>query len=194
MEKTEKKEEVKKDDKTRASRANSKGGSFDKKKGFQKKNFKKRTKGPRKEKQRSEFEQKVIDIRRVARVMAGGRRFSFRVTMIAGDMKGRVGVGTDKGADTAIAIEKATNQAKKNMIKIDLTESGSIKKETKAKYNASGVIIKPSPGKGIVAGSSVRSVLQIAGVTDVVAKLLSRSGNKLNNARAALKALDNLSK
>ena len=155
--------------------------------------------GPRKggrgdqQRERSEFEQKVIDIRRVTRVVAGGRRFGFRVTVVVGDMKGRVGIGVDKGGDTAVAIEKAVNRAKKNMIKANLTENMSIPHEAQVKYEASELLLRPSPGRGIVAGSAVRSVMQMAGVTDVVAKLLSRSGNKLNNARAAVKALQSFS-
>ncbi len=177
------------------SASNSKSSNYVKKApGKQKKTFKKKFDRSKKEGRRPEFEQKVIDIRRVTRVVAGGRRFSFRVTVIVGDMKGRVGVGTDKGLDIAISINKAVNQAKKNMIKINLTESMSIPQETFAKYNASKVMMRPSPGKGIVAGGPVRSVLQIAGITDVVTKLLSRSANKLNNSRAVLKALNNLSK
>ncbi len=177
------------------SASNSKSSNYVKKASEkQKKTFKKKPNRSNKEGRRPEFEQKVIDIRRVTRVVAGGRRFSFRVTVIVGDMKGRVGVGTDKGLDIAISINKAINQAKKNMIKINLTESMSIPQETFAKYNASKVMMRPSPGKGIVAGGPVRSVLQIAGITDVVTKLLSRSANKLNNSRAVLKALNNLSK
>lgn len=141
---------------------------------------------------RAEFEQKVIDIRRVTRVIAGGRRFSFRVTVIIGDMKGKVGVGVDKGGDTAVAIGKAVARARKNMVKLNLGENMTIPYEVQTKYGSSELLMKPSPGRGIVAGSSVRSVLQMAGVTDVVAKLLSRSGNKLNNARVTIEAFKKL--
>ncbi|MBI4118113.1 MAG: 30S ribosomal protein S5 [Parcubacteria group bacterium] len=141
---------------------------------------------------RPEFDQKVIDVRRVARVVAGGRRFSFSVVVILGDRKGRVGVGIGKGGDTSVAIDKATRFAKKNMIKVPLTESMSIRHETGAKYSSAVVEIAPAPGKGLVAGSSVRTVLDFAGVTDVAAKIMARSKNKLNNARAAIKALQKL--
>lgn len=138
---------------------------------------------------RSEFAQKLIGIRRVARVMAGGRRFNFSVAIVLGDKQGRVGVGLGKAADTQLAIEKATRLAKRNMITIPLTKNHSISHNVHAKYCASVIEIRPSPGRGLVAGSSVRTVLELAGVTDVTGKLLSRSKNPLNNARAAMEAL-----
>ena len=145
--------------------------------------------GNRPERERSEFAQKMIGIRRVARVMAGGRRFNFSVAMVIGDKKGRVGVGVGKAADTQLAIEKATRAAKRHMITLNLTKNRSIKHNVEAKFCASVVEIRPSPGRGLVAGSSVRSVLEMAGVSDVTAKLLSRSKNPINNARAAVQAL-----
>ncbi|MBI4093919.1 30S ribosomal protein S5 [Candidatus Kaiserbacteria bacterium] len=138
---------------------------------------------------RSEFAQKLIGIRRVARVMAGGRRFNFSVALVLGDKKGRVGVGVGKAADTALAIEKATRAAKRSMITLDLAENKSIPRNVEAKYCASRVEIRPSPGRGLVAGSSVRTVLELGGVSDVTAKILSRSHNPINNARAAIEAL-----
>ena len=145
--------------------------------------------GPRDDRARSEFAQKMIGIRRVARVMAGGRRFNFSAAIVIGDKKGRVGVGVGKAADTQLAIEKATRHAKRNMINLNLTKNRSIRHNVEAKFCASVVEIRPSPGRGLVAGSSVRSVLEMAGVTDVTAKLLSRSKNPINNARAAIQAL-----
>lgn len=142
---------------------------------------------------RSEFSQKMIGIRRVARVMAGGRRFNFSVAMVLGDKKGRVGVGLGKAADTALAIDKASRDAKRNMIQVNLTKNRSIRHDTQAKYCASVVGLRPSAGRGLVAGSSVRIVLELAGITDVTAKLLSRSKNPINNARAAIEALRPLS-
>jgi small subunit ribosomal protein S5 len=123
----------------------------------------------------SEFAQKLIGIRRVARVMAGGRRFNFSAAIVLGDKKGRVGVGVGKAGDTQLAIEKATRAAKKNMILLNLTKNRSIPHNVEAKYCASIVEIRPSPGRGLVAGSSVRTVLELAGVSDVTAKILSRS-------------------
>ena len=145
--------------------------------------------GPRDDRARSEFAQKMIGIRRVARVMAGGRRFNFSAALVLGDKKGRVGVGVGKAADTQLAIEKATRAAKRAMVSIKLTKSRSIPHNVDAKYCASVVEIRPSPGRGLVAGSSVRTVLELAGVSDVTAKLLSRSKNPINNARAAIAAL-----
>lgn len=152
--------------------------------------------GPRRggDERRSEFAQKMLGIRRVARVMAGGRRFNFSVCIAIGDKKGRVGVGLGKAMDTQLAIEKATRHAKKNMITLDLTKTQSIKHNIGAKYAASVVEIRPSPGRGLVAGSSVRAVLELAGITDVTAKILSRSHNPINNARAAITALKEVEK
>lgn len=150
--------------------------------------------GGRRDERRSEFAQKLIGIRRVARVMAGGRRFSFSAALVLGDKKGRVGVGLGKAADTALAIEKATRAAKRGMLTINLTKTRSIPRNVEAKFCASVVEIRPSPGRGLVAGSSVRAVLELAGISDVTAKLLSRSKNPINNARAAMEALKAVSK
>lgn len=141
---------------------------------------------------RKEFDQKILGIRRVTRVVAGGRRFSFSVAMAIGDHKGKVGVGIGKAGDTALAIEKAVRSAKKNIIRVSTTKEGTIPHEVAARYCASQIMMQPAPGRGIVAGSSVRNVLELAGIRDVSAKILSRSKNKLNNAQAALKALRDL--
>lgn len=143
----------------------------------------------RRERVKPEFDQKILAIRRVTRVMAGGRRFSFSVALVAGNRNGSVGVGVGKASDTVQAIEKAFREAKKNMVHLKLTEEKSIPFDTQAKYCASKVVIRKSPGGGLVAGSSVRSVLELAGVKDVSAKILTQSKNKLNNARAAVEAL-----
>lgn len=139
--------------------------------------------------ERSEFDQATIDVRRVARVMAGGRRFSFSVTVVIGDRKGRVGVGLGKGADTALAIDKAVRDAKRHLITVPLTKDGSITHDVSVKYASSTVSIIPSPGRGLVAGSAMRTVLEYAGVTNVVAKILTRTKNKLTIARATVAAL-----
>lgn len=151
--------------------------------------------GPRRERaprERSEFDQATLDVRRVARVMAGGRRFSFSVAVVIGDKKGRVGVGLGKGADTALAIDKAVRAAKKALVTIPLTSSRSIAHDVRAGYASSIVEIIPSPGRGLVAGSAMRTVLEYAGVTDVVAKIQTRSKNKLTIARATVAALKTL--
>lgn len=134
----------------------------------------------------------MLDIRRVTRVVAGGRRFSFSVTLVIGNGKGQVGVGIGKAGDTALAIEKATRNAKKHLINVPLTADLSIPHETRAKYDASEVMLIPTPGKGFKAGSATRAVLEFAGVKHVSAKILSRSKNQLNNARATIEALKNL--
>lgn len=142
--------------------------------------------------ERSEFDQVTIEVRRVARVMAGGRRFSFSVSIVIGDKKGRVGVGLGKGADTALAIDKAVRDAKKHLITVLRTSSNSIPHAVHAKYSSSTVEIMPSPGRGLVAGSAMRSVLELAGVTDVVTKIHTRTKNKLTIARATVAALGNV--
>lgn len=149
---------------------------------------------PRREpRAKPEYDQKIIDIRRVTRVASGGRRFSFSVALVAGNRKGKVGVGTGKAGDTSLAIEKALKNAKKNMIDVSLTKNMSIPFNVDAKYCSSRVEITPAKGKGVAAGSSVRDVIELAGINDVVAKLRSGTKNKLNNARVAIKALSTLS-
>jgi small subunit ribosomal protein S5 len=149
--------------------------------------------GPRREpRAKPEFDQKIISIRRVTRVVTGGRRFAFSVAMVAGDRKGRVGVGIGKAGDTSLAIEKALRDAKKNMIVVKTTKDMSIPHDTYAKFCASRVKIMPAPGRGIIAGSSVRPVLELAGIKNCGAKLLSGSKNQINNARAAVLALSSL--
>ncbi len=148
--------------------------------------------GRREERAKPEFDQKIVSLRRVTRVMAGGRRFSFSVAMVLGDKKGRVGVGVGKAGDTQLAIEKAARDARKHMITIPMNTEGRIPHDVHTKYASSEVMIMPAPGRGLVAGSSVRTVLELGGVKDVTAKLFSRSKNKLNNAQAAIAALKQL--
>jgi len=148
--------------------------------------------GRREERARSEFDQKIVDIRRVTRVMAGGRRFSFSVSMVIGNKKGKVGVGVGKASDTQLAIEKAARNAKKKLIEVPMNKDRHIPHDVEAKYASSEIMIMPAPGRGLVAGSSVRTVLELAGIKDVTAKVFSRSKNKLNNARATVKALQQL--
>lgn len=147
-----------------------------------------------KERVKPEFDTKIIAIRRVTRVASGGRRFTFSVAVVSGDRKGRVGVGLGKAGDTSLAIDKATRDAKKNMIKVSLTPAMTIPHMVEAKYTSAYVMITPARGRGVVAGSSVRNVIELAGIKDVCAKLMSGSKNKLNNARVAVKALSKLSK
>lgn len=145
------------------------------------------------QKPKDDFENKIIDIRRVARVVAGGRRFSFRVSVVVGDKKGKVGVGLGKASDTTAAIEKAIRNAKKKLVKIKMTKENSIPHEVEAKYTSAKVLVRPAAkGSGLVAGSSVRTVLDLAGLKDINAKIISRSKNKMNNAHATLDALNKI--
>lgn len=148
--------------------------------------------GRRDERVRSEFDQKIIAIRRVARVVAGGRRFSFSVAIAIGNKKGKVGVGIGKAGDTQLAIEKAARDARRHLLEVPMNKHQHIPHDVQAKLGASQIMIMPAPGRGLVAGSSVRTVLELAGVKDVTAKILSRSKNHLNNARATVAALRKL--
>jgi len=141
------------------------------------------------ERPKPEFDQKMVSIRRVTRVVAGGRRMTFAVAIAIGDKKGSIGLGTGKGGDTAIAITKALRQAKKNMFRIKTNKENSILHEVSAKFASSKLTIRPNHGKGLVAGSTVRDMLILGGIKNVTAKLHSGSKNKLNNARVAYKAL-----
>lgn len=146
------------------------------------------------ERVKPEFDSKIIDIRRVTRVTSGGRRMNFSVAVVAGDRKGRVGVGLGKAGDTSLAVEKATREAKKNLIKVPLSQAMIIPHAVEAKYGSAIIKIFPARGRGIVAGSSARAVIEMAGIKDVCAKFLSGSKNSLNNARVAIAALQKLSK
>lgn len=158
--------------------------------------LKKNTRRPAKKDGRvkSEFDHKTVSIRRVTRVTSGGRRFSFSVTLVAGNHKGLVGVGQGKAGDTPLAIDKALRDAKKNMVQVATTKEMSIPHEVSAKYGSCRVLIMPAPGKGILAGSSVRTVLELAGLQAVNAKILSGSKNRANIAKVAVKALESLSR
>jgi len=144
---------------------------------------------------KDDFKEKVVDLRRVTRVVAGGKRFRFRATVIVGDEKGRVGVGVAKGADVAQAVDKAKTQARKNVVFVELKDNRTIPHETLAKYGAARVLVKPAAkGHGLKAGGSARFVLNLAGIKDASAKILSRTPNKLTNAIATVEALKKLKK
>ncbi len=136
-----------------------------------------------------EFDQKTILARRVTRVVAGGRRFSLSVAVGIGDHKGRVGLGSGKAIDTSVAINKAAKRAKKNLIELNLTKNSSIPHDVTAKYASSRIMIMPNRGRGIVAGSAVRDIINLAGLKDVTGKVLSGSKNKFNIAQATMLAL-----
>jgi len=139
-----------------------------------------------------EFDHKTIAVRRVTRVVKGGRRFSFSVMVAAGDHKGRIGLGLGKSGNIAEAIEKALRQAKKSLLTLPFTADHSIPHEVEAKFGSSRVVLRPAPKRGIVAGSAVRTILSLAGLRAVSGKIISPSKNKINNARATMKALGNL--
>ncbi|KKU15872.1 30S ribosomal protein S5 [Candidatus Jorgensenbacteria bacterium RIFCSPLOWO2_02_FULL_45_12] len=142
---------------------------------------------------KSEFDERTLEIRRVTRVVAGGKRFSFRATVVSGDRKGRVGIGMAKGLDVASAVEKAKRQAEKKMIKVELFAGRTLPYDVEAKYSAARVRLKPArEGHGLIAGGSVRAVLELLGVKDVSAKILGRTTNKLTNAMATMEAIKKL--
>lgn len=142
-------------------------------------------------KEKPEYDQKLLDLARVARVVKGGRRFRFRATLVIGNRKGRVGVGVGKGADVSDAIRKAFDNGKKNLINISI-KNGSIPHDIIAKKGSAKIILRPAQsGHGIIAGGAVRSVVELAGIKDVVSKSLGTS-NKLNVARTTIAALESL--
>lgn len=141
---------------------------------------------------KSEYKEKVLDLRRVTRVVAGGKRFRFRATIIIGNERGTVGVGIAKGVDVAQSVNKAKADARKKLINIEI-KNKTIPYEVKAKFSAAQVIIKPAKeGHGLKAGGAVRAVLLLAGVRDATAKCLGRTKNKLTNALATIEALKQL--
>ena len=158
-----------------------------------------RSRGPRRggrefgaEKRADEFQEKTLDIRRVTRVVAGGKRFRFRVTLVVGDGRGRVGIGVAKGMDVAASIAKAKSVARKNILVVPLKD-GTIPHEVDANFSAARIRLKPAvKGHGLRAGGAARTVLSLAGVKDIVAKTLGRTPNKLTNALATLEALKKL--
>ena len=148
---------------------------------------------PRKKMRREkpEFEQKLLDLRRVTRVVKGGRRFRFRATVVAGNRRGKVGVGVSKGSDVTDAISKAYAAATKSMIEVPLRD-GTIPHDIAMKLGSAKVILKPAKeGRGLIAGGAVRTIVDLAGIHDITSKSLGTS-NKLNVARVTLLALASL--
>lgn len=138
------------------------------------------------------FREKVLDIRRVTRVTAGGKRFRFRATVIVGNERGSVGVGVGKGLDVAQAVDKGKTYARRNQIIVPISGM-TIPHEVQAKFSAANVLVKPAvKGHGLVAGGAVRTVLALAGIKDATAKCLGRTPNKLTNALATIEALKKL--
>lgn len=165
------------------------------KSGFdRKKNFKSRKLSPRKgERAAEEFEQKMIDIARVTRVMAGGKRMRFRACVAIGNKKGKVAIGLAKGADVTTAAAKAVNEAKKNLIDVPIVNE-TIPHEIRQKSGAAKILLKPAKrGRGIIAGGAVRVLLELSGIKNVTSKILG-TGNKVNNVKCTIEALKNLKK
>ena len=141
--------------------------------------------------EKPEFEQKLLDLARVTRVVKGGRRFRFRATLVIGNRKGQVGVGVAKGSDVSDAIQKAFNDAKKSMITVKLS-GNTIPHDVHMKKGSAKILLKPAAeGRGVIAGGAVRAVVDLAGIRDIVSKSLGTS-NKLNVARATIEALRSL--
>ncbi len=148
--------------------------------------------GPHGYRVKEEFKEHVLELRRVTRVVAGGKRFRFRATVVIGDEAGRVAVGVAKGLDVQNAIAKAKSAAKKDVFRVPLVKR-SIPHEVFAKYSAARVLIKPAAeGSGLKAGGAARVVLNLAGIKDATAKCLGRTTNKLTNAMATMEALKQL--
>lgn len=138
---------------------------------------------------KKDFDQKLLDLARVTRVVRGGRRFRFRATVVVGNKKGKVGIGIAKGADVSDAINKAFNQGKKKLVDVKVNKEGTIDHAIRAKYKSAEVLLRPAKkGRGIVVGGAVRLVVELAGIRDLSAKILRR-GSKVANAMAALKGL-----
>jgi len=150
-----------------------------------------REKNFRGKREKPEYDQKLLDLARVARVVKGGRRFRFRATLVIGNRKGKVGVGVGKGADVSDAIKKAFDDAKKNLINVIIYKN-TIPHEIFNKLGSAKVLLKPAaPGKGIIAGGAMRTVVDLSGIKDIVGKSLG-TANKLNVARATVEAFNKL--
>lgn len=138
-----------------------------------------------------QYDERVVNIDRVARVVRGGRRFRFRALVVVGDHKGKVGIGISKGSDVTSAVSKAVEVAKKSFVTISIAK-GTLPHEAQAKVGGANILIKPAaPGTGLIAGGVVRTVLEVVGVHNAMSKSLG-SSNKINSAYATLKALKSI--
>lgn len=143
------------------------------------------------EKEKKEFEERVIEVSRVSRTVKGGRRLRFRALVAIGNRQGKVGIGIGKANEVVIAVTKAVNQARKNLIAVPIVND-SIPHEVKLKYGSAVVFLKPAlPGTSIIAGSSVRPVIELAGIKNILSKIFG-SSNKINNVQATIEALRTL--
>lgn len=144
------------------------------------------------ERPKDEFDSKLLDLARVSHTRAGGKKMGFRAVIVAGNKKGKVGLGVAKGADVQLAVEKATRLAKKHLVEVQIVNE-TIAHEVYAKVGAAEVLLKPQrKGRGLVAGGTVRVVCALAGIGNISSKILGRTGNKINNAIATIEALKKL--
>ena len=186
-----KKVEVKKDNTNKSPSQNKIGGSVyaEKKREFGK--FRKKRFGA--DKPKDDFEQRIVDIARVTRVMAGGKRMRFRACVALGDKKGKIAVGLAKGADVSIAVTKAVNQAKKNIIDVPIVNE-TIPHGISHKFGAARILLKPaSKGKGVIAGGAIRIILELSGIKNITSKNFG-TNNKVNVAKCTIEALNSLKK
>lgn len=141
--------------------------------------------------EKDEFEKKLLEVRRVTKVVKGGRTMRFSALVVVGDKKGRVGMGTAKASEVPMAVEKATKAAKKNLINVPVV-NGTVPYEAIGKFSTTRIIILPSKaGTGVIAGGAARSVFELAGYTDITSKIHG-STNKINTVRATLNALKDM--
>lgn len=148
-----------------------------------------RSNNNRRDGEKSEYDQFILDIARVTRVTQGGKHLSFRTCVILGDRHGKVGFGVAKGKDVQIGVEKAVNQAKKHMIKVPIVKE-TIPHPVIRKYKAASILLKPAPkGSGIIAGGATRVVLELAGIPNVSSKILGKTKNKIAVVKATFEAL-----
>ncbi len=143
------------------------------------------------ERPKEEFEQRILDVARVTRVMKGGKRMSFRVCLVIGDKKGRVAVALGKGADVTLAVNKAVNKAKKNVIQVPIVND-TIPHVVLTKFGSAKILLKPAAqGRGVISGGVVRVILDLAGINNITSKILG-TNNKVNNAKCTILALKSL--
>ena len=149
--------------------------------------------GPKKAyKAKSEWSERVVSIQRVTKVVKGGKKMSFRAVIVVGNEQGKVGVGVGKAGDVITAVRKGVTDGKKNIVSIPLTSSNSIPHPTSGRFGAAKLILRPSaPGSGVIAGSSIRTVLELAGIKNILSKQLG-SNNLLNKSRATVNGLSSL--
>ena len=141
---------------------------------------------------KSEWSERVVSIDRVTKVVKGGKKMSFRAIIVVGNEQGKVGVGIGKAGDVITAVRKGVTDGKKHIVNVPLTSANSIPHQIKGRFGAAKLILRPSaPGSGVIAGSSIRTVLELAGIKNVLSKQLG-SNNLLNNARATIDGLSNL--